>query len=927
MASKPRLILIDGHALAYRTYFALTRAGDPARWVTKAGEPTAGTYGFVSVLLRLIEQEKPEYLAVAFDVGKTFRDEIFPDYKATRQKMPDDLRVQITRIREIVAAFNIPVLEAEGYEADDVLGTIARKAATNNVHVIILTGDRDLLQLATENVSIRLAGRKLSEAKDYGPSEVLARYNIRPDQIVDYKAIVGDSSDNIPGIRGVGEKSAVKFLNAFQTLDQIYENLAEIPSRFRNKLVENKDSAYLSQKLAQIVTDVPIEFDLAGCEIRDINRERIAELFRQLEFTNLMQRVTQADNAPGQQMSMFAAEVKPARDFNTGAVIQDADALAQLAEKLNRAERIAFDVESTSTDPMQAELVGISLSTSADEGFYIPLAHQVEINDPPQLDIKLVIDALRPALTNPNIPKIGHNLKYDFLMLSRAGLACHPLSFDTMIAEWLCDPASRALGLKNLAWTRLHIEMTPIADLIGKGRNQITMDQVPISSAAPYAIADARVCLMLLPLLEAELKEKNLLGLFNELEMPLVPILAGMEHTGILLDTAFLADFSKKLTTRLIALEQQIHSLAGHPFNINSTQQLSRVLFEELGLKPPDRTRKTASGHYSTAAGVLEELIGQHAIIDPILKQRELSKIKSTYADSLPEAVNPLTGRVHTSFRQTGTVTGRLASANPNLQNIPIRSDIGREIRRAFIAAPGYTLLAVDYSQVELRVVAHMANDKAMISAFRNDADIHAATASAISGVPIDEIDTNLRRQAKAVNFGLIYGMSAFGLSRSTDLTLAEAENFVKRYFEQFPGVKQYLEDVRINVRRLGYVETLLGRRRYFPQLLPTSTAISEAYRNRALREAINAPVQGTAADILKLAMLKLPTVLQQSKLGARILLQVHDELVLECPQETLHEVAGLVQQVMQDAYPLVVPLKTDVKSGPNWAELKPFQV
>jgi len=921
MSAASRLFLIDGHALAYRTYYALTRGGDPSRWMTSSGEPTAGTYGFVSVLLRLLEQEKPEYLAVSFDTGKTFRDDIFPEYKGTRQKMPDDLRLQIKRIRQVVQTFGIPILEADGYEADDVLGTIAHKAAEKDIHVVILTGDRDLLQLATEKITIRLAGQRLSDAQDYGPDEVFERYGIRPYQIVDYKALVGDSSDNIPGVRGVGEKSAVSFLSEYETLDNIFAHLEQIPTRYRNKLKEQRDNAYLSKELAAIITNVSINFDLDACRAAEYDRSSIAELFRELEFRTLMDRISPA-HASG-QLPLFAVDQPPVKPFEDGNVINTPKQFEKLVSRLAGLKELAVDVESTGTNPLQSELVGISLAVDEEEGFYIPVGHDLSTAGIEQLPLKDVIDGLRPVLENPSIAKIGHNLKYDSLLLRQYGITIRPYSFDTIIAEWLCNPDSRNLGLKNLAWVRLGIEMTQIKELIGTGRNQRTMAEVPVSEAAPYAIADTVVCMKLKPQLEQELKEKHQWKIFNEVEMPLIPILEDMEQTGILLNTDFLKQFTSSLDKQLEKLEESIQKMAGHSFNLNSPSQMSTILFEDLALKPPDRTRRTKSGYYSTAASVLEEMTDEHPIINAILEHRELAKIKSTYADALPREVNPKTGRVHSSFKQTGSVTGRLASSNPNLQNIPIRSEIGKEIRRAFVAEKGWVLLAVDYSQIELRIVAHMSGDKAMLQAFQDGKDIHTATAAAISGDPLDKITPDLRRQAKAVNFGLIYGMSAFGLSRSTDLTLPEAETFVQRYFEQFPGVKKYLESIREKARTDGYVETLFGHRRYFPQLLPGARSISEAERSRALREAINAPIQGTAADIIKIAMIRLPDRLAQAELSARLLLQVHDELVLECPQSELEVTVPLIKQLMEGAAQLDVPLIADAKAGPNWASLE----
>jgi DNA polymerase-1 len=769
MPSRPRLFLIDGHALAYRTYFALTGAGGGSRFATKSGEPTAGVYGFTSVLLRLLEVEQPEYLAVSFDTGKTFRDDLYPEYKATREKMPEDLRVQLKRIRQLVQAFGIPIFEKEGYEADDVLGAIAGKAVEQGAQAIILTGDRDLLQLSTEHITIRLAGQKLSEAIDYGPKEVRQKFGINPKQIVDYKAIVGDASDNIPGVRGVGKKTAENLLNQFESLEEIYENIEEIPSRFQNKMVEGREDAFLSRELAEIVTDIPMEFDLEACKAQDYDRENIVTLFRELEFRTLLDRIPgyEVDTA-GAQLKLFKGSAKTkVEDDAVDVVISDTEGLERFLNKVKDASVLAFDVETTSTDAVTADLVGISLAMSPTEGFYIPVGHNPLIAGSDQLDLKIVMEALENPLTDKKIPKIGHNLKYDYILLARNGVRATPMTFDTMIAEWLSDPGSRNLGLKNLAWVRLGVEMTEIEALIGKGKNQRSMADVSVSEVTPYAGADARLCISLMAELEEELKEKQLFDLFQDLEMPLLPILAEMEMAGIQLDTKFLQTFSAELSERLKGNEDSIFAMVGHPFNINSTQQLSKVLFEELALTPPDRTRKTASGHYSTAAAVLENLRQSHEIIPLILEQRELGKLKSTYADALQNQVNPDTGRVHTSYNQTGSVTGRIASSDPNLQNIPIRTELGRRVRRAFTAG----------RQIELRIVAHMAEDKAMLDAFLDDQDIHTTTAAAIYRTAPEKVSADMRRQAKAVNFGLIYGMSPFGLTRTTDLTLAEAED------------------------------------------------------------------------------------------------------------------------------------------------------
>ncbi len=935
----PTLYLIDGHALAYRMYFALTAGGSSQRWQTSAGEPTAGIYGFARELVRILEQEKPEYLAVAFDVGKTFRDEIFPEYKGTREKMPDDLRPQLDRIRQMVDAFNIPRLEMEGFEADDVLGSVAKIAAEQGLGVKIVTGDRDLLQLVNERTAVYLAGDDQTYITD---ADVIKKLGVRADQVVDYKAIVGDTSDNIPGVKGVGEKTAISLLEKFGTLDAIYANLDQVENRWKGKLEASKESAYMSYNLALIRTDLKITLDLEHAKVQAFDATALEEFFKEMEFRTLLAKIPAISSGMiASAQAPAASPIKPAKSAKTKSgqfsmfvnepqvvyaatkasnieviVVDTQDKLNDLAKELAKASVISFDTETTSTEEMQAEIVGISLAVKAGQAYYIPVGHTSGNN----LPIKKVIAALTPPMTDAKIGKVAHNAKYDYIILARYGLITSPLTFDTMLAEFIIDPASRNLGLKNLVHARLGEEMTHIEELIGKGKNQLSMADIAIESVAPYAAADAETTLRLMPILEKDLARVNGTKLLTEIEMPLVSVLAEMEMAGIMLDLPFFKKMSEELTQRMAEIEKRVFESVGKPFNLNSTQQLSDVLFTHLQLDPPDKGKKTASGHYSTSADVLELLRGKHPVVDMILENRELSKIKSTYVDALPAAVDSQTGRVHTSYSQTGAVTGRISSSNPNLQNIPIRTEEGRRVRNGFIAENGSVLLSVDYSQIELRIVAHMAGDEAMLAAFKAGEDIHATTAAAIYGVDLDAVTKEMRRHAKAINFGLIYGMSAFGLARSTELTLAEAENFVKTYFAKFPGVKKYLDETRQLAAQQGYVETLLGRRRYFPAL---QGKINPQMKNREEREAINAPIQGTAADIMKIAMLKIPPAIKAAGLNAKMLLQVHDELVLECPQAELEKTARLVQETMANAYPMSIPLSTEARAGQSWGGMK----
>ncbi len=939
----PSLYLIDGHALAYRMYFALTGyagSGAATRWQTSTGEPTAGIFGFARELLRIYELEKPDYLAVAFDTGKTFRDEIYPEYKATRAKMPDDLRTQIERIRQLVDAFNIPRLEMEGFEADDVLGSTARWAATQGLGVKIITGDRDLLQLVDHRTIVYLAGDNQSYVT---AEDVVTKLGVLPVQVVDYKALVGDTSDNIPGVRGVGEKTATALLAKFNTLEDIYAHLEEVEPRWRSKLEAEKESAFMSQKLALIRTDLPVNLDLEQARPHAFDPARVEAIFRELEFRSLIDKLhTLTGTAPAaagqsQQLSLFAEGTSPVKEEKKKKpedlpavpplvhtteglktiIVDSTESLESLLQALNNASLISFDTETTSTDEMTAALVGISLAVKENEGWYIPVGHR----SGKQLPLEQVISALRSPLTDARIPKIGHHLKFDFIMLARHGLRVTPLGFDTMLAEWALDPNSRNLGLKNMASVRLGLEMTRIEELIGSGKKQVPMSEVNIAQAAPYAAADAETVIRLKPLLEKELAAfPKVVALFHDMEMPLIAVLADMEMAGIALDREFFAAFSVQLDERIKAIEQSIFESVGRTFNINSTQQLSDILFKTMRLEPPDKGKKTASGHYSTAAGVLDLISGQHPVVAMVLDYRELTKLKSTYVDALPLQIHPETGRVHTSFSQTGAVTGRLSSSDPNLQNIPTRTDLGRRVRRGFVADPGNLLLSVDYSQIELRIVAHMAKDEAMLAAFRAGQDIHATTAAAIFGVPLSEVTKEQRRHSKAINFGLIYGMSAFGLTRSTELTLAESEDFVKAYFQQFPGVKKYLDGIREETKETGYVETLLGRRRYFPLLKDPP---NQTIKNREEREAINAPIQGSAADIMKIAMIRIPPALALAGLHSRMLLQVHDELVLECPRAELDETIRVVRHAMENAIQLSIPLTTEARCGENWDEMQ----
>jgi DNA polymerase-1 len=926
MDARPKLYLIDGHAVAYRQFFAIKADG---RFTTSKGEPTNATFGFARILLNILQKDKPEYLAVSFDMGMSGRETLYSEYKGTREKMPDDLARQLERISQVVQAFNIPILAMEDYEADDMIGTAAQQAESLGLHTHIVTGDRDILQLLTPHVTVQLPDRGGPD-KIYDEALFRTEWGIEPLQLVDWKGLVGDASDNIPGVRGIGEKTATTLLQTYATLDGIYAHINDIKGALQTKLIEGRDSAYLSRELATIKRDLPIKVDLTTCVAHEFDRNVVAEIFRELEFRQLSRDLGKVDHDKGAELEETDSDAEPI----VCVIIDDEASLTQLVTTLNSAKAIVWDVETTSTDQMAAELVGIAIAVDGTTGYYIPVGHQragelplfeaTAEQGPPikQLPLAMVINALRDPFTNPKIPKHAHNAVYDLVVMQRYGIDVTPITFDTMVAEWMRDTTSRFLGLKNFAYQYLRVNMTEIAELIGSGKKQITMDLVPVEQAAPYAAADAvvtyRAVQYLQPLLE---QHPRMWELFNTLEMPLIPVIAAMEQWGVALDTDFLRQMSVELDVELRRIEGEIRTVSGvSDFNISSPKQLNDVLFEKLKL-PVEGLKKTQHG-YSTDAATLENLKDAHPIVELILQHREVSKLKGTYVDALPLLVNPRTGRVHTNYNQTGASTGRFSSNNPNLQNIPIRTELGRQVRRAFIAPLGTKLLAVDYSQVELRILAHVGQDKTLLEAFHQNLDIHKATAAAVYGVPIDQVTYEQRSFAKRVNFGLIYGMGAYRLMRDSDLTLAEAQAFIKTYFERLPGVERYLEDTKRKATENGYVETLFGRRGEFGALKNPSTG--QQIRQALERAAINMPIQGTAADIMKKAMITLYEELQRQNLDAKMILQVHDELVLEVPDGQVSQTRDLVVQVMENVCELDAPLRANAQVGHNWRDMEP---
>jgi DNA polymerase-1 len=910
-----KIIIIDANGLVHRAYHALPPLS------TSRGEQTNATFGFASMLLKVLAEEKPDYIAVAFDRGRTFRHDAFPDYKAQRPEMAEDLRPQFARVREIVEAFGFPIYEMDGYEADDLIGTLARQAADRQLEAVIVTGDTDTLQLVGPRVTVIVTRRGVSDTATYDDAAVRERYGLAPSQLTDLRGLRGDASDNIPQIPGIGDKTAATILQAYGTVENAFASLPAMDAKLREKLQGYAEQAMRNKQLATIVTDLPVKLDLARCRVEIKDRQRLLTLFRELEFRSLVDRIPAAAAvvsaaAPGspRQMGLFA-EAEPAANAATPklpdldvTIVDGMEALAALTDKLAAASAVVIDVESTSTESMTAGLVGIALCLAGEETYYLPVGHR----DSTQAPAEEVFAALRPHLANARLGKIAHNAKYDMTVLAQHGLPVNGLASDTMIAAYLLG--EKSMGLKDLAFTRLGVAMTPITDLIGKGKEQITMATVPVSQAAPYACADVAMTLRLHQLLQPMLKQTGLWDLYTQVEIPLVPVLMAMERAGVALDTTLLAAVSRDLAERIAGLEDQIYANAGHRFNINSTQQLAGLLFEELGLA---KNKKTKTG-YSTDSSVLEDLKGTHPIIEVLLEYRQLVKLKSTYVDTLPLLINSQTGRVHTSFNQTVAATGRLSSSDPNLQNIPIRTDVGRMVRRAFVAEGDRLLLSADYSQIELRILAHFSKDPALLAAFHADEDIHAATAAAVYGVALDQVTKDMRRVAKTINFGVAYGVSGYGLAQNTGLPQSEATKLIEEYFARYPGIKQYVTDTQRQAHRDGYVSTLLGRRRYLPELKAQNRALVGAGE----RMAINMPIQGTAADIIKIAMVRLHADMSERKMRSRMILQVHDELVFEVEPDELADLKPLVKDRMETALTMDAPVKVDVKIGKNWDEM-----
>jgi DNA polymerase-1 len=900
------LLLFDGNALVHRAFHAL-----PPLTQHKTGELVNAVYGFASTLLKVFADFKPTHWAIAFDrPTPTFRHEMFEEYKAQRPATPEELKSQIRKVHQLVDAFHIPVFEIDGFEADDVLGTLSKQADEQGIETIIVTGDNDMLQAVLPRVKALAPRRTFADTVLYDEKAVEQKYGIKPEQLADLKALSGDVSDNIPGVPGVGEKTAAKLLRQYGSLQGIYDHIEEIaPAKLQDTLREYRTQAFQSKELSTIVKDVPIKLDLKTCQVSHYDRNEVARLFQELEFINLLPRLPQTK---AESHHPVGAGLVPARTSAMKSLIVNTEiSLEQLMSELEKAQGLAIEVETTGEKAMMADLIGIAISPARGKVFYIPLAHQ-GLNQPPQLPLAQVIARLKPVLENASVGKVAYNGKHVTEVLTGCGVKLDNLNFDPMLAAYLLG--EKNLGLKALAFNKLGIEIVTAAELTGAGKKQSSLALLEANRVADYACTSVNIIWGLKETLETELRQQGLWQLLTEVEMALVPVLVAMESNGILLDTGLLRDMSLEMGRELLRLEKEIYSSVGHQFNINSPQQLGRVLFEDLRLP---QSRKTKTG-YSTEASVMEALRGVHPVIELILQYRQLSKLKSTYVDALPALINHRTKRVHTTFNQTGTTTGRLSSSDPNLQNIPIRTEMGNKIRKAIIAPPGAYLLSADYSQIDLRVLAHLSQDPSLITSFAQDEDIHASTASKLLGIPEKEVTSEMRRNAKTVNFGVIYGMSDYGLEQATKLSREEAAQFIALYFEKYPKVKEYLEATKEQARRLGYVQTVLGRRRFLPEINSANRMVREA----AERMAINAPVQGSSADIIKIAMINLYREMEKRNLKSKMLLQIHDELLFEVPEAEVEEMKSLVGELMPRAFQLRVPVKIDTKLGKNWAEM-----
>lgn len=940
---KEKLIVIDGNALIHRSFHAL-----PPTMTTKKGEMVNAVYGFATVLLKALKEFKPDYVVLTLDkAGPTFRHKEYKAYKATRVKAPDDLYAQIPRVRELAEAFAIPVFAESGFEADDLIGTITKKI-DGDIEKIIVTGDMDTLQLVDANTKVYTMSRGLLDSVLYDAKAVQGRYDLKPEQMIDYKALRGDPSDNIPGVKGIGEKTAVELLKEFKILDGVYKNInsKKIKDRIRELLQEHKDDAYMSKSLATIKRDVPIEFSLSDARFGNVNQAELVALFSELEFKSLLPRVhslfgssheeTSGDvplqkNKKGEGKDIGGQD-KFERDIKMFkyAIVDDDKKFNKFFSELKKQTKFTFDTETDGFDPLTANLLGISFSWEEGEAFYVVIeSEKSKVESTTNLfnfnqssgenRINPWLEKLKPIFENEKIEKYGHNIKFDYRVMKHNGINVANSAFDTMVASYLLNPGTRQHNLDAVAFTELGFEKISKDDLLGKGKDKKTFAELAADRLGIYSCEDADFTWRLVNKLRPQLAEQKLEKLFHDIEMPLIPVLADTEDNGICVDKKFLANLSKEMDKRIKGLEKKIYQLAGKEFNIKSTQQLREVLFETLEISSLN-IGKNKTG-FSTAADELDKLKDAHPIIRLIQEYRELTKLTSTYVDALPELINKKTGRLHTSFNQTITATGRLSSTEPNLQNIPVRTELGNEIRKSFIATAGNKLLSLDYSQIELRLAAHMSGDKKMIQAFENKDDIHTATAAAINDVSLEEVTKEMRREAKATNFGILYGQGPHGLAQTADIPYDRAREFIDNYFKVYQGIKRWVTAVVDEARDKGYSETLFGRRRYLPEINSSVVMVKKA----AERMAINTPLQGTAADMIKIAMIEVERMIKKDYKPeeVKMILQVHDELLFEVKSVKVEELSSKIKNIMEGVIKLKVPVVVDVSAGENWGEMR----
>lgn len=905
MNARRKLVLVDGSSYLYRAFHALPPLSN------SKGEPTGAVLGVLNMLLKLCKEESPQLIAVVFDApGRTFRDDLFDAYKAQRSPMPDDLRLQLQPLLDCVEAMGLPLLRVQGVEADDVIGTLAKRAAENDVDVLISTGDKDMAQLVGERITLvnTMTGSRLDRGG------VKNKFDVHPEQIVDYLALVGDTSDNIPGVPKVGPKTAAKWLNEYGTLDKLIENADSITGKVGESLRASLKELELSRKLACLDCDVPLDVTYESLIHREGNRERLRELYTRLELRALLRQLNEgaaASSEPGIEptTAQLPLSAPTPRAYET---VTHADTLKRWLEQLAAADVVSVKVKATSGDYMQAQLVGLALCIEAGKAAYVPLAHNYA-GAPPQLSQAAVFDALKPLLESDQVRKLGHNLKFDAHVLKRNGIDLQGLQFDSMLESYVWNSTATRHDLDALARKYLGVETMSYDQVAGRGAKQIGFNQVSLEIATQYAAEEVDIALQVHQMLWQKIEAAPAVAhLYAQLEQPLEPVLLRMEQRGVLIDGDILRQQSSELAARMRELEEQAHRFAGGPFSLESPKQLQEVLFVKLGLPV---LRKTPTGQPSTAEDVLEELAANYELPRTIMEYRACSKLKSTYTDKLPLQINQHTGRVHTTYQQAVAATGRLSSADPNLQNIPIRTAEGRRIRQAFVAPPGRVIVAADYSQIELRIMAHLSGDGGLLNAFSEDKDIHQATAAEVFGMQLDEVTADQRRSAKAINFGLIYGMSAFGLATRLGIPRSQAQHYVELYFQRYPGVRRYMDETRQQARDRGYVETVFGRRLYLNEINSRNNNL----RQGAERAAINAPMQGTAADIIKRAMIEVDRWLQRSRIDAHLIMQVHDELVFEVRRDLVDEVVPQVRELMCNAADLRTPLKVDVGVGENW--------